>query len=560
MSLLTCPNDNQLLPALLGEPVPKHLLAHVEACPECRSRIQQSSTLLNSLRGAALSGSVISDFITPAPTMSVLLNMAAGKANSREEFHPATDDMEIPVQIGKYRVIRRLNAGAQGTVYHAWHTGLQREVAIKLSHESLSPERQQRMMAEGALLAKVCHPALAKVYDIDFDNGRPFLVMEYVAGHNLRQVMKMTNLPLSKRLAIMRDLAAAVAAAHRSGILHLDLKPENVMLDDQYRVKLIDLGMSWLLPARRPETREVVGTFEYMSPEQMRGQTDRWSCRTDVFGLGAVLYFLLTGHSPVSQRRICTPREHEEELKSAIRKLSDTPGLDQLPCVCAKAMHVDPAERYADAQRFSTALSNASQRHLWVLSLIVIGLLAMVLAILSPAFRRSSLLFSPVAGSTSNNSHVGLYFSATCAANEELKSYLVVANGTPIRLTSTRSTIHNGVRTYQFPGSGGISIAQTEWALIVSVKETPNVSDTTLMQMIESACRYPAPDVGRAEFATTAIGTRQASVTLQADDFISRLTTQLATAKINSTGVYIKLPTRSVDGPVPGVKICTNFL
>jgi serine/threonine protein kinase len=194
-------------------------------------------------------------------------------------------------------VIAPLDAGGQGLVYRGLHPTLGRDVVIKLSRAAGGPADRDRLQEEGRILADLEHPNLARVYDLDVHDGRAFLVMEYVRGPHLEQFARQRPPSPRQAAALVAPVAQALAAAHRRGVVHRDVKPKNILIDEAGRPRLIDFGLARLEDAwhQAPsEEGEVAGTLAYMPPEQARDAAEVGP-RSDVFSLGGVLYFLLTG-------------------------------------------------------------------------------------------------------------------------------------------------------------------------------------------------------------------------------------------------------------------------
>jgi Tol biopolymer transport system component len=212
-------------------------------------------------------------------------------------------------QLGPYRVIELLGAGGMGEVYRAQDTRLGRTVALKLLPEerSLDPERRQRMLQEARTVSALNHPHILGLHDLAEADGQQFLVLEYVAGRTLDQVIPRHGLPLEDAVRYAVQIASALAAAHEAGVIHRDLKPGNIMVTDKGAVKLLDFGLAKMVqpvaavPVVSGETATmlqtepgmVLGTVNYMSPEQAEGKPV--DARSDIFSFGCVLHEMLTG-------------------------------------------------------------------------------------------------------------------------------------------------------------------------------------------------------------------------------------------------------------------------
>jgi serine/threonine protein kinase len=214
----------------------------------------------------------------------------------------------------KYEILERLGAGGMGTVYKARHTAFAEMRAIKVidSHLIHDDESLARFRGEAVLARKLLHPNVVRVEDLDStEDGRPFIVMEYVVGRSLRDVLrKEPGLASARAVDIVAQACSALAAAHALGILHRDMKPENLMLvpqpDGGELVKVLDFGLAKVLEGFQgagqqvsTQTGMVVGTPEYISPEQaVPAQGLELDGRSDLYSLGVVLYEVLTGHLP----------------------------------------------------------------------------------------------------------------------------------------------------------------------------------------------------------------------------------------------------------------------
>ncbi len=216
-------------------------------------------------------------------------------------------------KLGPYEIQDALGAGGMGEVYRATDTRLDRTVAVKVlpTHLSANPELKQRFDREARAISSLSHPHICALYDVGHESGTDYLVMEYLEGMTLADKLASGPLPQEEVLRHGRQIAEALAAAHRSGVVHRDLKPGNVMLT-RSGVKLLDFGLAKMGEqavaadssltmkaesgtARTPLTAEgsILGTFQYMAPEQLEGKEA--DARTDIFALGAVLYEMATG-------------------------------------------------------------------------------------------------------------------------------------------------------------------------------------------------------------------------------------------------------------------------
>lgn len=253
-------------------------------------------------------------------------------------------------EIPGYELLEPLGRGGMGEVRRARQRSLDRFVAIKLIHplKGLDPSFAARFVREARLLARLNHPHIVGIYEFGECAGRPFLVMELVAGRNVRQLLHAGPVPPRTALDLLSQLCDAVGYAHEQGIVHRDIKPENILLDASGRVKIADFGLARLLQpdnalSALTQDGAVMGTLRYMAPEQLAGVPDV-DARTDVYALGLVLYELLTGSLPHGLFR---PPSHVVPLDARV------------DAVVLRALAQDRAERYATAREFHQALAAA---------------------------------------------------------------------------------------------------------------------------------------------------------------------------------------------------------
>jgi Tol biopolymer transport system component/predicted Ser/Thr protein kinase len=209
-------------------------------------------------------------------------------------------------QLGSYQIVSQLGSGGMGVVYQARDTRLKRTVAIKVLPQDLpsDPERRERFVQEARAASSLNHPHIITVYDIGSEGDMDFIVMEYVSGKSLDQLIPRKGMRLNQALKLAVQMADAMAKAHSAGIIHRDLKPGNVMVSDDDRVKVLDFGLAKLTEVldsgegttqiqSLTETGTIVGTASYMSPEQAEGK--KVDARSDIFSFGSVLYEMVTG-------------------------------------------------------------------------------------------------------------------------------------------------------------------------------------------------------------------------------------------------------------------------
>jgi serine/threonine protein kinase len=261
---------------------------------------------------------------------------------------------------GRYRVLRRLGSGGMAEVWSAEDSQLGRKVALKLLAARFAQDAdfRERFRREASAAAAMQHPNIVSIYDRGEWDGTSYIAMELVDGHTLKQLIQERG-PAGPGAAI--DLAIeilkALRYAHKRGIVHRDIKPQNVLLDEEGGLKVADFGIARAGASEMTETGAIVGTVQYISPEQAQGQPV--SPRSDLYSVGVVLYELLTGRVPfdgeapvsVALKQVSEPPVPPSQLRPGI-----PPALEH---VVLRALEKDPARRYASADEFIAALENA---------------------------------------------------------------------------------------------------------------------------------------------------------------------------------------------------------
>ena len=336
-----CLCDDDLRHLAANGSASERLRGHLEVCASCRSR-------LNVYREQSPAFGEGSDESCSRPVMSL---------THGEEELAVRSTGRLPDLIGRYRVVEEIDAGGQALVYRAAHPNLRRELVIKIARRPVAFERAL-LTAEAKILSELKHPNLVRVYDLDVHEGRPFVVMEYVPGRNLKQVAEAARPSPMRGAAWVAGVARALALAHRRGVVHQDVKPQNILIDEEDRARLIDFGLARLTDAWADGPRRASGgTIAYMAPEQARGEVDKIDERTDVFALGGVLYFLLVGRPPfpgndpadqLRRARVCDFDRDALEASGVPRGLAK---------VVRRAMAANPADRFPSADTLADALN-----------------------------------------------------------------------------------------------------------------------------------------------------------------------------------------------------------
>ena len=266
----------------------------------------------------------------------------------------------------RYQLEKTLGSGGMAVVHQAHDLMLERTVAIKVLREDYSghPGFRESFRQEARAAANLSHPNIVTVHDFGLDAGRLFIVMEYVPGTDLKSILQgQGRLPIADALALMVQACSGVGYAHRAGLVHCDLKPQNMLITPDRRLKVTDFGIARALASIHPEEKsEIVwGSPQYFSPEQAAGIA--LSPSSDVYSLGVVLYELLTGKPPFSAGSSTElARLHREAPPVPPRQLNPAipAGLEQ---VLLKVLAKEPSARYRTADQFGRVLMTVQDQH-----------------------------------------------------------------------------------------------------------------------------------------------------------------------------------------------------
>lgn len=334
-------------------------------------------------------------------------------AESRSSLgSPAAGSLETsPSRSTRYIVREVLREGGMGTIVRAFDITLQREVAMKVLRKNASEEEMASFLREAWCTAQIQHPNIVPIYELDCDaEGRLFFTMKLIQGRSLGEVLDFCRedparsekrYSLRRLLGVLIRVSDAIAFAHQQGVIHRDLKPENIMLGEFGEVHVVDWGLAKILPSSSmpassspfstappsqgsydsagdapfslpslpsPIERRAEGSPLYMAPEQARGDLDAIDVRTDVYGLGAILYEILTLHPPLSGA------SEEEILRHAMearilppkRRAPSRPIPEELAAIAMKALSKDPSNRYPSVLAFQERLKEYLDRQtLW---------------------------------------------------------------------------------------------------------------------------------------------------------------------------------------------------
>ncbi len=274
----------------------------------------------------------------------------------------ATDPLIDSLFDGRYRILRKLGAGGMANVYLAEDQELGRRVAIKILNDRHANDEQfvERFRREAKNAAALSHPNIVSIYDRGEAEGTYYIAMEYLDGRSLKElIVSRGPAPVNVAVEYARQILSALRFAHRHGIVHRDIKPHNVLVDNEGRVKVTDFGIARAGTSQMTEAGSIVGTAQYLSPEQARGtDVDQ---RSDLYSLGVVLYELLTGE---------TPFEGDTPVEIAMKHLSATPeppsalrpGVPrELDWVVMRALAKDPEDRFQSAEEMDADLERVAR-------------------------------------------------------------------------------------------------------------------------------------------------------------------------------------------------------
>jgi len=264
-----------------------------------------------------------------------------------------------PILSNRYQLLQAIGTGGMAVVYRARDMLLERPVAIKVLREnySRSEDFRERFKQEAQAAANLSHPNIVTVHDFGLDQGRLFLVMEYIGGTDLKAIIKQRGrLELDEAVGLMVQACAGIGYAHRAGIVHCDVKPHNMLVTPDQRLKVADFGIARALSSIKPDEQHDViwGSPLYFSPEQAAGLPPMPA--SDVYSLGLVLYEMLTGQLPFqSEDPVELARMHREVLPPHPRRLNPDipPTLEQ---ILLKVLSKEPTARYRTADQFGRVL------------------------------------------------------------------------------------------------------------------------------------------------------------------------------------------------------------
>lgn len=368
-----CPSDRSLR-KLLAENFDSgsadELGRHLNECEACRVRLEgfaaRSWEHLGSLRERLNSVAVVEE---QQPYLDAAIQGLI--EDSRRDQNVWSPDPNLSgQQFGDFKILGKIAQGGMGVVYRARQESLNRLVALKLlaTGAVAAPDRYTRFRTETEAVATITHPNIVPIYGVGEIDGQPYFVMKLIEGGSLSQRLEeLTPAFLAKSglvdrrefqsrerrvVEIMISICLAIQYTHERGILHRDLKPNNILLDEDGEPHITDFGLAKILEkdSGLTESFAVMGTPGYMAPEQANGRSSQTTTATDVYGLGAIFYELLCGEPPFKEATpLATMRRVTESEPEAVRRRCRQVDSD-LETVCLKALSKEPRQRYASAQ------------------------------------------------------------------------------------------------------------------------------------------------------------------------------------------------------------------
>lgn len=272
-----------------------------------------------------------------------------------------SNDIMPPILGNRYQVQQTIGAGGMANVYKAWDMRLERPVAIKTLKQDYSQDEafRERFRQEAKAAANLSHPNIVTVYDFGYDSGKLFIVMEYVPGMDLKTIIKRQGVfEVRDTLQLIEQACLGIGYAHRAGLVHCDVKPHNMLVSPDHRLKVTDFGIARALASIQPSEQSdlVWGSPLYFSPEQAAGGAP--SPASDVYSIGVILYELLTGRLPFySTDPDEISRQHRESIPIPPRSLNPAIPV-ALEQIILKTLSKEPSARYRTADQLSRILHN----------------------------------------------------------------------------------------------------------------------------------------------------------------------------------------------------------
>ncbi len=319
--------------------------------------------------GAALNGERASE-VCPSCALEYALQPAPS-SDTMPTASRADDGSSTPAgqplcgRFGDYELIEEIARGGMGVVYKARQASMDRVVALKmlLFGPLASPESVQRFRTEATAAGSLQHPHIVGIHEVGIHQGQHYLVMDYVAGRSLAEIVRDGPLPPARAAGYVKTIAEAVHYAHERGVLHRDLKPSNVLLDENDQPKVTDFGLAKRLEKDTELTLsgQVLGSPGYMAPEQAAAHRGLVGKRSDIFSLGAILYHLLTGRPPFVAATVAETLQQVQNADPVSPTALNPHVPRDLKTICLKCLEKEPGRRYQSAQELADELGRFLQ-------------------------------------------------------------------------------------------------------------------------------------------------------------------------------------------------------
>jgi WD40 repeat protein len=315
-------------------------------CPKClfaEASLENADAVFISDEPHSTAGAVASSHLSKLPSPWVLQGQLC------------------PCAFGDFELLEELARGGMGIVYRARQVSLDRIVAVKmlLFGPLSSPEFVKRFRMEAEAAASLQHPNIVAIHEVGVHHGQHYFAMDFVEGPSLAKLLASGPLPLKRAATYLKTIAEAIHYAHERGILHRDLKPSNVLIDFSDQPRVTDFGLARRLEGESELTMtgQVIGSPNYMPPEQAAGRRGKLSRRSDIYSLGAMLYHLLTGRPPFVGEALADTLEQVLNVEPVSPRLLNPSVPGDLETVCLKCLEKEPDKRYATAQEVADELS-----------------------------------------------------------------------------------------------------------------------------------------------------------------------------------------------------------
>ncbi|MBL8823113.1 MAG: serine/threonine protein kinase [Planctomycetia bacterium] len=319
------------------------------------------------LHGSTREGTADNQLKTATSSQEIVQAETATQASS--DFKPAVSPLPLRrseiLSIPGYENFTELGIGGMGVVYRARHIMLQRDVAVKMikSGEFAGQHELQRFLHEARIIARLRHPNIVQVYEAGISNNSPYLVLEYMEGGSLAKQLRHRQWTIPEAVALVEKLALGMQCAHKEGVIHRDLKPDNVLLTPEGEPKIADFGLAKHDQSGQTQTGVALGTPSYMAPEQAAGKTRDVGPAADIYAMGVILYELMTGQPPhvgespldTLQKVLHDPVEPPSQRNPAVPA--------ELDAICMTALAKQPEKRFASAQSLAEALDDVRAQH-----------------------------------------------------------------------------------------------------------------------------------------------------------------------------------------------------